>query len=73
MPNIRRLRSSLLRRRDAAIQDWWLRYFYEGPGGPGLVAPYQAIRSVAVGPIEPGTRRRIGLTIPDRFDTNPMP
>lgn len=51
-----------------AHQDWKLRHFYEGSGGPGLVPPYSETRTVTIGPISPGTRRHIRLTIPDRSD-----
>lgn len=51
---------------DLARYDLRLRYFYEGPGGPGLVPPYSETRIIPVGPIEPGTRRQVRLTIPDR-------
>lgn len=51
---------------ELARLDLRLRYFYEGPGGPGFVPPYSELRNIPVGPIEPGTRRRIRLLIPDR-------
>lgn len=49
-----------------AHDDWQLRYFYEGPSGPGLGPPYSELRTIRVGSIEPGTRRTIRVTIPDR-------
>lgn len=51
---------------ELARHDLRLRYFYEGPGGPGLVPPYSEVRTVPVGPIEPGTRRDVRLIIPDK-------
>jgi hypothetical protein len=41
-----------------------LRYHYEGPGGEGLVPPYNEVRTAAVGAVAGGTRRRIELTVP---------
>ena len=58
---------------DLALQDWRLRYFYEGPGGPGLVPPYSEVRTVEIGPIEPGTRRQIRPTIPNRSTDGRQP
>jgi hypothetical protein len=49
-----------------ATQDLHLRYHYEGPGGEGLVPPYNELRTIHLGAIEPGTRKRLSLRIPDR-------
>lgn len=49
-----------------AAQDLQLRYHYEGPGGEGLVPPYNEIRTIHLGAIEPGTRKRFSLQIPNR-------
>lgn len=49
-----------------ATQDLHLRYHYEGPGGEGLVPPYNEVRMIHLGAIEPGTRKRLSLQIPDR-------
>jgi hypothetical protein len=49
-----------------ATQDLRLRYHYEGPGGEGLVPPYNEFRTIHLGTIEPGTRKRLSLRIPDR-------
>lgn len=49
-----------------ATQDLQLRYHYEGPGGEGLVPPYNEFRAIHLGAIEPGTRKRLSLRIPDR-------
>jgi hypothetical protein len=51
---------------ELARRDLRLRYFYEGPGGSGFVPPYSEIRTISVGRIEPGTSRRVRVTIPDK-------
>ena len=45
-------------------RDLTLRYHYEGPGGEGLVPPYNEVRTVPVGAVPGGTRRRHELTVP---------
>lgn len=50
----------------SAEQDLHLRYHYEGPGGEGLVPPYNEFRTVQLGAIDAGTRKRLSLRIPSR-------
>jgi hypothetical protein len=47
-----------------ASHDLVLRYHYEGPGGEGLVPPYNEVRVVPVGTVPGGARRRLSLTVP---------
>ena len=47
-----------------AQRDLTLRYHYEGPGGEGLVPPYNEVQAVAVGPVAGGARRRVLLNVP---------
>lgn len=47
-----------------AGRDLTLRYAYEGPSGPDLGPPAYETRTIDIGPIAPGTRRRVALTIP---------
>lgn len=44
--------------------DLQLRYHYEGPGGEGLVPPYNEVRVLPVGTVPGGTRRRLNLVVP---------
>ena len=44
--------------------DLQLRYHYEGPGGEGLVPPYNEVHTVPVGAVAGGTRRRLELVVP---------
>lgn len=41
-----------------------VRYRYEGPAGSFPAPPYSEIRTIDVGPIPGGTRRRVALSIP---------
>lgn len=54
-----------------ARRDLTLRYHYEGPGGDGLVPPYNEIRTVPIGVVAGGTRRRIELTVPSAQSAQP--
>ncbi len=44
--------------------DLQLRYHYEGPGGEGLVPPYNEVRTVPLGAVPGGARRRLDLVVP---------
>ena len=47
-----------------ANQDLRLRYVYDGPSGAELGPPRSEARTFHIGPIPPGTRRKVMLVIP---------
>lgn len=52
---------------EVATQDMQLRYHYQGTDREGYILNYNETRTIQVGAIEPGTRKRLDLRIPNKF------